>query len=108
MGQAHFKGLVYTLANEDSAFEASILPTDQKVVFAIAGSGSRVLPLLSKNPKKLVCVDLSKEQLYLTELRIESLRSLSHNEFLQFWGYPSQRQGDRKSLFGKIQFLSAP
>lgn len=84
----YFKNLNYTLGNEDSSLEYEVLPNKVNHIFSIAGSGSRVLPLLAKKPKKLTCVDTSYEQLYFTELRIESLRTLDYENFLAFWGYP--------------------
>ena len=104
MGQAHFNGLVYTLTNEDSLVEAELLPDNTERVIAIAGSGSRIVPLLTKSPKELVCVDLSVEQLYLTELRVESVRHLSRDEFIQFFGYPSASDSaqNREALFKKL------
>lgn len=86
--EKYFNALNYTLGNEDTSLELSILPEKTKHILTIAGSGSRVLPLLAKNPGLVTCVDLVKEQLYLTELRIESARALEHKEFLAFWGYP--------------------
>ena len=108
MGQAHFNGLVYTLTNEDSLVEAELLPDNTERVIAIAGSGSRIVPLLTKSPKELVCVDLSVEQLYLTELRVESVRHLSRDEFIQFFGYPSASDSaqNREVLFKKLVSLS--
>ncbi|MFJ1269086.1 DUF3419 family protein [Legionella lytica] len=107
MGQAHFNGLVYTLANEDSAIEAELLAENTAQVVAIAGSGSRIIPLLAKCPQELICVDLSLEQLYLTELRVESVRHLQHNEFLEFFGYPSAdtTAQTREILFNKLVTL---
>lgn len=109
MGQAHFTGLVYTLANEDSVIESELLSDNTERVIAIAGSGSRIIPLLTKSPQELVCVDLSLEQLYLTELRIESLRHLDHNEFIQFFGYPTSNScnQNREDLFNKLVTLSS-
>ena len=88
MSTSYFKALNYTLANEDSTLEMNVLPDRQRHVLAVAGSGARVLPLFAKNPEHVTCVDLSREQLLLTELRIESLRSLNRDDFLSFWGYP--------------------
>ncbi|AWN74679.1 DUF3419 domain-containing protein [Legionella anisa] len=104
MGQAHFNGLVYTLANEDSIVESELLSHHTERVIAIAGSGSRIIPLLAKSPQELVCVDLSLEQLYLTELRIESVKHLEHNEFIQFLGYPTSNSSaqTREDLFKKL------
>lgn len=88
MERNYFDNLNYTLGNEDSSLEFNLLSQNTKHVLAVAGSGSRILPLLAKSPKKITCIDTSSKQLYLTELRIETLRSLEYEEFLAFWGYP--------------------
>jgi S-adenosylmethionine-diacylglycerol 3-amino-3-carboxypropyl transferase len=106
MSQAYFtKSLNYTLANEDTAMELAMLQEGLGHILSVAGSGGRVLPLFAKKPKKLTCVDVSQEQLYLTELRIESARVLTHAEFLSFWGYPprSATPGERKDLYSRIK-----
>ncbi len=87
MGFRYFEKLNYTLANEDPSLEAHILAPNRERVVAVGGSGSRVLPLLSKGPRELHIVDISKVQLALCELRVETLRLLSQEEFLRFW-YP--------------------
>ena len=104
MKKGYFDDLNYTLGNEDSSLEYNLLPKDTKHVLAIAGSGSRILPLLTKHPKKLTCIDTSSLQLYLTELRVETLRSLEYDEFLAFWGYPPQSltPEDRKKVFHRL------
>ena len=86
----YFDALNYTLANEDSALEHALLASNADVVVAVAGSGARVLPLIAKAPAEVVCVDVSPAQLRLTELRIETVRALSRDQFLDFWGYPNE------------------
>lgn len=105
----YFNNLNYTLGNEDTSLEFHLLPKNTNHVFAVAGSGSRILPLLARHPKYLTCVDISLPQLYLTELRIESLRSLEFEEFLAFWSYPpeSYTPEQRKKIFGRMH-LSKP
>jgi S-adenosylmethionine-diacylglycerol 3-amino-3-carboxypropyl transferase len=48
-------------------------------------------------------IDISAEQLALCEMRIETLRTFTHLEFLAFWGYPTKgnfiSNADRKSMF---------
>ena len=109
MSFSYFSTLNYTLANEDTAMEIAMLPDNVNHVATVAGSGGRAIPLLSRSPKKLTCIDLSQEQLYLTELRVEALRALTHSEFLAFFGYPPEPgpPARRKELFAKIK-LSEP
>lgn len=108
MSELYFSGLNYTLANEDSSYEMSLLKPSMDHIVAVAGSGARVLPLFSCAPRRMTIVDISPEQLLLTELRIESCRALSLEEFLIFWGYPPvpDHPRQRRELFSKIQ-LSA-
>ena len=106
MGQTYFNRLNYTLANEDTALELALLPQDISHLVSIAGSGGRVLPLLARGPKRITCLDLAPEQLYLTELRFQSTLSLAYETFLDFWGYPTSRAPissvDRKELFNLL------
>jgi S-adenosylmethionine-diacylglycerol 3-amino-3-carboxypropyl transferase len=101
MKSDYFQRLNYSLGNEDSAFECGVLPPHSAHVLAIAGSGSRVIPLLSKQPEQITLVDTSPPQLYLTQLRIELLRQITLVEYLSFWEYPPYRQSgkDRKRVF---------
>ena len=96
----------YTLANEDAGLELNILSEECPHVVAVCGSGSRILPLISKKPKLISVVDVSEFQLALCELRIESMRELSHSEFLAFWGYRTGVWGmspqARKALFERL------
>ncbi len=105
MSNSYFTKLNYTLANEDTNFELKILPENPSHIFSVAGSGGRVLPLLAKNPTLVTCVDVSQEQLYLTEMRMESVRALNYEDFLAFWGYPprSATSEERRDLFQKIK-----
>ena len=104
MSEQFFSGLNYTLANEESGFEMSILRPKLGHVLSVAGSGARVLPLFASMPKQVSCVDLSKEQLLLTELRIESCKTLTFEDYLSFWGYPPSMEDTRRrrELFSKL------
>jgi S-adenosylmethionine-diacylglycerol 3-amino-3-carboxypropyl transferase len=84
---AYFDKLNYTLSNEDTRIEFELLKPGARHVFSIAGSGARVLPLIARNPEELTVVDVSENQLYLTELRLAAARHLSHPEYLYFMGY---------------------
>lgn len=108
--QKYFNTLNYTLANEDTSLEYGILPHGSNHVVSVAGSGSRILPLLAKAPRQLTCIDVSESQLYLTELRILSVCELSHTEFLAFWGYPPKEQTakERERAFRFIQQKLSP
>lgn len=104
MTNQFFSGLNYTLANEDSGVEMSIVRPELDHVVSVAGSGARVLPLFASMPRSLTCVDLSEQQLLLTELRIESCRVLCFEDYLAFWGYPPANDDSRyrRELFSKL------
>ena len=105
----YFKQLNYTLANEDTSFEHAILPEGVSSVVSVAGSGSRVIPLLARKPKILRFVDLVPEQLFLAQARVEAVRAFTHDEFLSFFGYPgasNDTTANRKALFERLDLTS--
>jgi S-adenosylmethionine:diacylglycerol 3-amino-3-carboxypropyl transferase len=92
----------YTFANEDNFTEMNILKERQNIVLAIAGSGSRVIPLFAKKPKNMTCVDISSSQLHLTEMRIQAIRQLTHQEYCVLLGYIRSESKLRKAIFEKL------
>lgn len=92
----YFQGLNYGLANEDTWIEYNLAPTNAKSFFSVCGSGSRVTPLLAKNPEHLHVVDLSETQLALFRLRLAAIKNLTYQEYLYFLGYVKESSGLRK------------
>lgn len=113
MANEYFSDLNYTLSNEDTRIEFDLLPEAAERVFSIAGSGARCLPLIAKNPKYLDVIDMSVSQLYLCELRLQAMTTLSYEEYLFFMGYRGALQqgsdegDDRLSLFKKLTLSTA-
>lgn len=103
----HFNKLNYSFANESTEIEVRLLEENIESVFAIAGSGSRCLPLLSKNPKKLDIYDSSLPQLFITELRFSAVRLLKYDEFLKLLGYQECSAEERIILFNKLDLSLA-
>lgn len=68
---------------------------------SIASAGDNSLSLLTLNPKKVVAVDLSSEQLHLTALKIAAFKALSHEELLPFIGITESSL--RASYFERIR-----
>lgn len=84
----YFKGLNYTLGNEDSSLEIELVKKySPENVFAVCGSGGRSLPLAVAGVKEIALADLSFEQLLLAKLRLATYQELDHEDFLLFWGY---------------------
>ena len=107
--QGYFARLNYTLANEDPAMESAIALQGLGSVASVTGSGSRVLAFLEKGAKRVTCIDLVQEQLWLAELRFETFRKLSRSDALALWGLPPEPEDPkrRRALFEKIS-LSKP
>ncbi len=107
MSNDYFQGLNYSLANEDTWIEYKLAPENADSIFAVCGSGSRVIPLLARNPKELHIVDLSEAQLKLFRLRHESIKKLSYREYLFFLGYlKEENQLNRRELFKRLTLSS--
>lgn len=81
------ENLNYTLSNEDTLIEQKILLENANHIFAVGGSGARVLPLLVKNPKTVYVSDISTKQLFLVELRLQAALNFDYENFLFFLGY---------------------
>ncbi len=97
-----FDNLNYSLGDEDSRVEYSILPSNSNVVLSVAGSGGRCIPLLAKSPEKLICVDISLPQLELTKLRFHALEILDHADYLKLLGYVDCTSEERLDILSKI------
>lgn len=102
----YFQGLNYGLANEDTWIEYNLAPENAESFFSVCGSGSRVTPLLAKNPKHMHIVDLSETQLALFRLRFAAIKNLSYPEYLYFLGYTKTSNRRRAELITKLN-LSA-
>ncbi len=100
---SYFNQLNYSLANEDSCLEQAILPPNCRLVLTVAGSGARVLPLLSRTPAQVYVCDLASQQIYLSELRLAALQGLSYENFLSLLGYKSASRDTRQALFESIR-----
>jgi S-adenosylmethionine-diacylglycerol 3-amino-3-carboxypropyl transferase len=100
----YFHHLNYSLGNEDSTVEWAVLPERGGRVLCVAGCGSRVLPLVARQPSHVVCADVSASQLHVTELRVEAARALEHADYLRFFGYPPDvgTPEGRRRLFERI------
>ncbi len=78
---------LYSACNEDTRSELSALDcSPDDTVIAIAAGGGRALSLLTAEPKRLVAVDQSVEQLYTLELKAVAMEVLEHDPFCTFLG----------------------
>ena len=104
MSKQYFSNLTYSIGDEDNNVEFQILPANRNHIVSVCGSGTRIVPFLSKNPKKITCVDISQEQLDLTYLRIEAIKQLDYQSYLAFLGYPPMNinKVERKQIFDSL------
>ena len=103
----YFQGLNYGLANEDTWIEYNLAPQNADSFFSVCGSGSRVTPLLAKNPKHMHIVDLSDTQLACFRLRLAAIKNLDYEDYLFFLGYMKiSKKGKKRSEMIKSLHLS--
>jgi S-adenosylmethionine-diacylglycerol 3-amino-3-carboxypropyl transferase len=102
--KADFSAIRYAQCWEDAdvLLEAlDVQPGD--VCLSIASAGDNTLALLSRNPSRVVAIDLSHAQLACLELRVAAYRELSHPELLELIGStPSTR---RHALYRRCRSL---
>jgi S-adenosylmethionine-diacylglycerol 3-amino-3-carboxypropyl transferase len=73
---------------------------------SIASAGDNTLALLTRQPGRVVALDLSAAQLACLELRVAGFRALQHSELLELLGsLPSSR---RRALYGRCRAHLAP
>lgn len=96
--KAAFTGIRYAQVWEDADVlleGLEIKPGD--VCVSIASAGDNALAMLTKDPARVVAVDLSAAQLACLDLRCAAYRTLDHGAFLELYGArPSDR---RRALY---------
>ena len=71
------------------------------VCVSIASAGDNALALLTKNPSRVIALDVSQAQLACLELRVAAYRTLAHPELLELVGSrPSNR---RAALYARCR-----
>jgi S-adenosylmethionine-diacylglycerol 3-amino-3-carboxypropyl transferase len=88
-----FQGFVYNQIREDPDvdLEALALQPHHKLI-TIASGGCNVLNYLAADPAKIVAVDLNRNHIALTRLKIAALANLSsHEEFFGFFGVANDK-----------------
>src|SRR6187551_3020257 len=70
---------------------------------SIASAGDNTLALLTKQPSRVVAIDVSAAQLACLELRVAAYRTLQHDQLLELIG--SRPSARRASLFAQCRPL---
>jgi S-adenosylmethionine-diacylglycerol 3-amino-3-carboxypropyl transferase len=76
------------------------------VCLSIASAGDNTLALLTRDPGRVVAIDLSSAQLHCLALRVAAYRRLEHTELLELMG--SRPSRDRRALFERCRPELAP
>jgi S-adenosylmethionine-diacylglycerol 3-amino-3-carboxypropyl transferase len=106
-GRADFSAIRYAQVWEDSDVLLAgldIQPGD--VCLSIASAGDNALAMLTKDPSRVVALDLSPAQLACLELRIAAYRTLTHQELLELVG--SRASNRRTELFDRCRPALGP
>lgn len=78
---------------------------EEDICFGIASAGDNVFSMLTKNPEKVIAVDLSSTQLALVELKKEIIKNFEHGEMLLFLGVLEKDDVKRirAEMYGEIR-----
>lgn len=101
-GRADFSDIRYAQVWEDAdiLLEAlDVRPGD--VCLSIASAGDNALALLTRDPARVVAVDLSPAQLACLELRVAAFRTLDHGELLQLIGSRPSTPRRRAAMYAR-------
>lgn len=71
------------------------------VCVGIGSAGDNCLSLLTKNPKRVIAVDMNPAQLACIELRVAAFKGLQHQELLELLG--SRPNGRRRELYNQCR-----
>jgi len=92
--RADFTGIRYAQVWEDAdVLLAGLDVQPGDVCVSIASAGDNALALLTKDPSRVIALDLSQAQLFCLELRVAAYKALTHGELLELIGSrPSSRR----------------
>lgn len=87
--------VLYAQCWEDAdVLVAAVRPRPGGTYLSVASAGDNSLALLTRDPERVIAVDISPAQLACVELRVAAYRCLSHAELLELMGSrPSARRG---------------
>ncbi|MDP6642172.1 MAG: DUF3419 family protein [Candidatus Nanoarchaeia archaeon] len=70
-------------------------------VLSIVSGGENILAILLKEPKKIMGIDIKKEQISLIKLKIVAIKNLEFEEFVRFIGFKPSK--NRMQVFETIK-----
>ena len=82
-----FRKVLYAQCWEDPEADFRAFGIEQNdVIFSITSGGCNVLAFLTRNPKKVIALDLNPYQNYVLDLKMAAFRTLSYERLLEFLG----------------------
>ncbi|MYC53156.1 MAG: DUF3419 family protein [Gammaproteobacteria bacterium] len=100
--RADFSFIRYAQCWEDADILLEALDVGEgDVCLSIASAGDNSLSLLSRDPARVIAVDMNPAQLACLALRVAAYRVLQHDELLQLVG--SRACGDREALYHRCR-----
>jgi S-adenosylmethionine-diacylglycerol 3-amino-3-carboxypropyl transferase len=100
--RADFSGIRYAQCWEDADVLLEALDIQPGACcLSIASAGENTLALLTRDPGKVLAIDLSPAQLHVLALRVAAYRALAYDEMLGFLG--STKCADRMHLYKKCR-----
>ncbi|WYL96576.1 MAG: DUF3419 family protein [Gloeotrichia echinulata IR180] len=98
--KADFSDIRYAQCWEDTDILIEALDIQSSdVCLSIASAGDNTLAMLSRNPKKVIAVDLNPAQIACLELKVAAYRELNHTELLMLIGSIVADGRDRIQLY---------
>ncbi len=97
-----FSLIRYSQCWEDTEILLESLDINEKdICFGILSAGDNVFSMLTKNPQKIVALDISFPQIALAKLKREVFKSFSYEEMLKFMGI--KISSERIGMYEKIR-----
>ena len=97
-----FSLIRYSQCWEDTEILLESLDINEKdICFGILSAGDNVFSMLTKNPQKIVALDISFPQIALAKLKREVFKSFSYEEMLEFIGV--KISSERIRMYEKIR-----
>jgi S-adenosylmethionine-diacylglycerol 3-amino-3-carboxypropyl transferase len=100
--RADFSEIRYAQVWEDADILLQALDVQpDDVCLSIASAGDNALALLTRDPARVIAVDLSPAQLACLELRVAAFRTLDHGELLQLVGSRPSTARRRAAMYAR-------
>ena len=102
--------LYYSHVNEDNRIERELLQSSGCAgVAAVTGSGERIIALMDyESCTHFHAIDTNEEALFLLQLKLAALETLSIEDYWQFTGHQASSKDKRRKWFEQLQFKLSP